>query len=481
MKIAHITSEMAPFARTGGLGEVCASLPLELAALGHEIMIFLPRYRRIPLEKYALNKAFECLPAAVGSKKKNARVFTLDYQERVKIYFIDCPEYFDREELYGIPQADYPDNDERFVFFQRAAMEIMKAEKSKPDIIHAHDWQAGLIPVYLKYLYKKDAVFKKTKSVFTIHNLAYQGNFPPDSLPTAGLDWEHFHMNRLEFYGKMSFLKGGLVDADVITTVSPRYAAEIKGEEFGCGMEGVLRSREKDLYGIVNGISQVDWNPAADTSIFANYSAEDMQGKAKCKEELQKECGFAPDAKVPLFAMISRLVDQKGLDILLPVIEKQADKIKAQFVILGTGSDAYHRRLKRLAQILPERLSVNFAFDEALSRRIYAGADVFLMPSRFEPCGLGQMIAMRYGTVPLVRETGGLADTVIDAEQPAGNGLVFQEHTAESLEAALLRAEKLFAKKKNWQQLISHGMRADFSWAVSAKKYVDLYSRIKGE
>ncbi|MBI4550347.1 MAG: glycogen synthase, partial [Candidatus Omnitrophica bacterium] len=343
----------------------------------------------------------------------------------------------------------------------------------------AHDWQTGLIPVYLKSLYKADPFFKRTKTVFTVHNLAYQGNFPPDTLPTTGLGWEEFQMDRLEFYGKASFLKGGIVYADLVTTVSERYAQEIQTAEFGCGLEGVLKKRKADLWGIVNGIDVDEWNPETDPDIVQNYSLSTLDKKQVNKEALQKENNLEVSRDIPLFGIVSRLADQKGFDILAPVLDDLALKLGAQFVLLGTGEEKYHLLLREELKKHPRKFGINISFDAKMAKRIYAGSDLFLMPSYYEPCGLGQLIAMRYGTVPVVRETGGLADTVVDFNPASqtGTGFVFRDYKPEALYRALKRACETFKDRKAWRELVKTAMKADFSWKTSAKKYAELYKQ----
>lgn len=480
MKIVFVSSEMAPYAKTGGLADVVGSLPWELNELGHDTAVILPRYKTVRLSPSAYRTIVEDLEVPIGAEKRYAQVHLVRHRQKLPVYLIHHDEFFGRDELYGTPRGDYPDNDRRFVFFQRASLELLKAINFKPDILHAHDWQTGLMPVYLKTLYQAEPFFKKTKTFFTIHNLAYQGNFPPDTLPTTGLGWEEFTMDRLEFYGKLSFLKGGIVYSDRVTTVSQRYAEEIQTQEFGCGLEGVLRLRAGDLSGIVNGIDVTEWNPETDPDLPSNYSLATLEKKAENKRVLQEENRIERNPEVPLFGMVSRLADQKGLDILAPAMETLAKEgVQAQFVILGTGQEKYHNILRDLGKKYPKEFGINIRFDAALAKRIYAGADFFLMPSHYEPCGLGQLIAMRYGTVPLVRETGGLADTVREFNRGTkeGNGIVFKEYTEKALIDALKRAIEIFKDKKAWSAVVKNGMTSDFSWTASAKKYAELYKQ----
>ena len=478
MRVAFVSPEMVPYAKTGGLADVVGTLPKEIHALGQEVLCFLPKYKKIDASRWPLKEVVDRLQVPVGSEIETGRVFRFDDTNGIQVYFIDQPEYFSRDELYGTPLGDYPDNDRRFIFFQRGVLETLKKLGLKPDIIHCHDWQTGLVAPYLKTLYANDPFFAKTKSVFTIHNLAYQGNFPPDSLPLTGLGWEMFRLERLEFWGKMSFLKGGLVYSDVLTTVSPRYAKEIQTKEYGCGMEGVLQTRKDDLVGIINGIDPDEWNPENDADLPSHFNIKKLEGKAQDKAALQKENHLPADARTPVFGIITRLADQKGLDILAPAVEGLV-KRGIQLVLLGTGEEKYHQIFKELAKKYPKQLGIHILFDAKLAKRIYAGSDVFLMPSRYEPCGLGQLISLRFGTVPLVRETGGLADTVKDFNPTTGEGtgFVFKEYDTKTFLATADRALAVFRDEKLWEKLVKNGMKCDFSWLASAKQYVDLYER----
>ncbi len=479
MHIVFVTSEMAPFAKTGGLADVLGALPPEVAKLGHRVSIFLPFYRRVKRQDLSLNSVLQDYPVPVGSEIENASLVSCQHG-KVTVYFVANPGYFDRDELYGTPLGDYPDNDQRFTFFQRAVIEGLKRLKCEADVFHCHDWQTGLVPVYLKTLYRGDPFYKKTKTIFTIHNLAYQGNFPPDSLPLTGISWDEFRYQRLEFYGKVSFLKGGLVYSDALTTVSERYAKEIQTPALGSGMDAVLAYRKEHLFGVINGINPDDWDPEHDPDLPANYSGRDWTKKALCKKMLQKEHHLVMDPEIPLFCFVGRLADQKGLDILASALEEMV-KEGWQFVLLGTGEDKYHHLLRDLGKHYPKNLAINITFDNKLAKRIYAGSDFFLMPSQFEPCGLGQMIALRFGTIPIVRLTGGLADTISEFDAPSGkgNGFIFSNFETTDLMKAMERAVAVFQNKAAWTKLVKNGMAADFSWAHSARRYVELYERIE--
>ena len=480
LRIVFASPEMVPYAKTGGLADVVGTLPKEIQTLGQEVLCFLPKYKKIDTSRWPLKEVVDRLQIPVGSEIETGRVFRYDDADGLQIYFIDQPEYFSRDELYGTPLGDYPDNDRRFIFFQRAVLEALKKLGLRPDVIHCHDWQTGLIAPYLKTLYANDPLFAKTKTIFTIHNLAYQGNFPPDSMPVTGLGWDMFRLERLEFWGKVSFLKGALVYSDALTTVSPRYAQEIQTKEYSCGMEGVLQMRRDDLVGIVNGIDPKEWDPENDPDLPFHFSAKKLEGKAQDKAALQKENHLPTDSRVPVFGMITRLADQKGLDILAPAVEGLV-KRGIQLVLLGTGEEKYHQLFRDLGKKYPRQMGIHILFDAKLAKRIYAGSDVFLMPSRYEPCGLGQLISLRFGTVPLVRETGGLADTVKDFNPTSGEGtgFVFKEYDTKAFLAAVDRALTTFRDEKLWSKLVKNGMKCDFSWHASAKKYLELYERVE--
>ena len=473
---------MAPFAKTGGLGDVVGSLAGAVRALGHEVSVFLPRYRSVDIQQWKLETAIDYFELIVGNQLEATRIFSKKLDNGVKVYFVEHPDYFMREELYGTLVGDYQDNDRRFIYFQRAALKAAEKLKLAPDIVHCHDWQTGLVPVYLKTAETTGyAPFQKARSVFTIHNLAYQGNFPPDSFLATGLGWEFYKSDFLEFYGKFSFLKGGLVFADAVTTVSERYSREIQTKEFGCGMEGVLAARKDSVTGIINGIDPKDWDPATDPEIDAKYDLKDLSGKKLNKAALQKENGFKADPNIPLLGFVARLVDQKGLDILLPVLEQLAQQQDIQMVLLGTGEEQYHQILRDLAKKNKKWFGVHIMFDPKMAKKIYAGSDMLLIPSYYEPCGLGQIIGLRYGTVPIVRATGGLADTIENFEPTLqkGNGFIFEDYTSDALHAAMLRAVKTFKQEKLWKTLVKNAMESDFSWAASAKKYEKLYETVK--
>lgn len=480
MNIVFAVSECVPFAKTGGLADVAGTLPGVIKRHGHDIRVCMPKYAHITPTAYQLKKLPIRLSIPVGKKKITASVWQ-GMMNTVPVYFIDQNSYFNRQCLYGTSEGDYPDNDDRFIFFNRAVLALLYKLKFKPDIIHCHDWQTGLIPVYLKNSHKYEAFFSHTASVFTIHNIAYQGLFDKGSLVKSGLDWKLFTMEGLEYYDKMSFLKAGIVYSDFITTVSPTYAHEIQSSgEFGFGMEGVLKSQSKKILGILNGIDYEEWDPRTDKLITATYNPpDDCAGKKICKREIQSSFSLTQEETVPLFGMVTRLVSQKGFDLLTSILSIILRE-HIQLVILGTGDIAYHQLLKKYAQAYKNVFNVSLKFDNKLAHKIYAGSDFFLMPSRYEPCGLGQMIAMRYGSIPIVMKTGGLADTVIDFEaKPAkGNGVVFKRYEPMALVGAFLRAIRYWKNSHNKRIITANMSTVNFTWERSAKKYCDLYHDI---
>ena len=463
MRVLFCSSEAFPYAKTGGLADVAGALPKALSLEGIEVMLALPKYKQVGyLAEDRINIGDREL-LAVGEKPS-------EEIEGVKTLFIRQDELFLRDSLYG-----YPDDAERFIFFSKAVLSLIKKLDWKPDVIHCSDWQTGLIPVYLKTTLNEDSFYKDIATVFTIHNLAYQGNFPPQTLHLAGLPWELFTFDKLEFWGNLSFMKGGIVYSDLITTVSPRYAEEIKTPEFGAGMEGALAYRADRLKGILNGIDYDVWNPAKDDYLFVPYDSSSLEKKAENKNSLQREVGL-PEKDVPLIGMVSRLASQKGFDILLSAIDDLLEK-DLQMIILGKGENEIEEGLKEKAEKHKEKLKVFLEFNEKLSHQIYGGCDIFLMPSLYEPCGLGQMIAMRYGTVPVVREIGGLADSVkeYDPSKGDGTGFLFKEYSPQALSDAVSKALQFYKNKSIWRKLRLNCMKMDFSWRFSARKYIEVY------
>lgn len=478
LNILMVASEAAPFAKTGGLADVVGALLQALQAYGHDVRLVMPWYRSVRAASGPLRKSRTTIPVPIGGAVYSV-AFRQGHLDQVPVYFIDVPELYDRQGLYGEQGQDYPDNALRFGLLSRAALELARKVAFQPDIVHAHDWQAGLVPVYLNQHLWRDPCFTETGSLFSIHNLGYQGLFNAETLVELGLDSSLASADRLEYFGRISLLKGGIRYADRVSTVSPTYCREIQTPECGMGLDGLLASRQASLHGILNGLDGTLWDPATDPALPKNYSAKDLRGKAICKAALQKELGLQPDPTVPIVAMVTRLDSQKGIDLLLDEWQKVLSR-KLQLVILGSGTPAYEQVLTDLAQTSPGRVAVSRLFSDLLARRIYAGSDLFLMPSRYEPCGLGQLIALRYGSVPLVRATGGLADTIVDRRTQAdqANGFVFQDYTGTALVEGLDRALSAYHQDETWQALRQTGMQQDFSWQRASSAYTDLYRRI---
>ena len=482
MRIVYVASEVVPFAKTGGLADVAGALPAELAKLGHDVCIFMPYYQTVRQNDSRVHTTDIRVSVLVRERRVSGEIMCSTVpNSNVPVYFVRNDAYYDRTHLYGDERGDYPDNCERFAFFCRALLEAVPLVFGPCDIFHCNDWQSALIPVYLKTLYRDRANLRPARSVLTIHNLAYQGLFSGEELAVTGLDLSLYNWRQMEFYGKLCLLKGGLVFADALTTVSERYSQEIQTPEYGCRLQGVLQERAQDLCGIINGVDYRVWDPAVDPLITARYGPDDLAGKGICKRHLQDKCGL-PRTSAPVIALISRLTAQKGLDLIAAVID-QMMQLDVQLVVLGTGDAEFHAMFERMASQYPERISATLAFDNAFAHEIEAGADMFLMPSRYEPCGLNQFYSLRYGTVPIVRETGGLADSITDFSPEAlaegrANGFSFAEYEAEALLAAVRRAADVYKERETWQRLMLNGMRQDWSWASSAQKYIRLYEKV---
>lgn len=473
LTVVIAASEATPFAKTGGLADVAGALPVALKHLGCRVIVCMPYYREVAAKGFEIEETGLQVAVNMGRRTVRAEVF-LGHQHGVPFYFIKRDEFFDRGYLYGTPEGDYFDNLERFTFFSRAVLEVIKARDLNPDIIHCNDWQTGLIPAYLKDIYRGEAAFSKTATVMTIHNIAYQGQFPANLFDVTGLGYYLFNPEGLEFWGNLNLLKSGIVFSEVITTVSRGYSLEIQTPDYGYGLEGVLKKRKADLFGVLNGVDYTEWDPATDTHIPHNYTIEDMKGKFDCRKKLLKTFGLKAKAKTPVLGMISRLADQKGIDILAEAMPGLM-KLDIAVIILGSGDRRYQELLFDLAGHFPEKLAVKIAFNNALSHLVEAGSDMFIMPSRYEPCGLNQIYSLKYGTVPVVRATGGLDDTVRDFSEESGNGFKFREYSAEALVEKVGEAVEAFGNKNAWAELQRRGMSEDFSWNDAAKKYVELY------
>jgi starch synthase len=479
-----VGSEALPFSKTGGLADVLGALPQSLTHLGWEATVVLPRYRGV-----TSGKLVDRFAIRIDGYSADVGFFEAVLDRGGRALLIDEPALFQREELYAVGNVDYPDNPLRFALLARAALEWSIRHGEAPSVVHAHDWQAGLVPVYLRTLYRSHPALGGTPTVFTIHNLAYQGLFDPSWLPRLDLSWELLSIERMEFWGRISFLKGGINDADLITTVSPTYAREIQTPEMGSGFDGILRRRAADLVGILNGIDTDRWDPAHDPYVPQPFGPDKLEGKSAAKKAVLARYNLAADKSAlarPLVGMISRMVDQKGLDLIAALVDV-LPQLDLAFVVLGTGETRYQDMWRQLARRYPDRIGAVIGFDEGLAHLIEAGADMFLMPSRFEPCGLNQMYSLRYGTVPIVRRVGGLSDTVAEAPptRPLGaprtaapsTGFVFDDYTPGALLDVLRRALKVFKNKQKWRGIQVAGMRQEHSWDRSAREYVKIYER----
>jgi starch synthase len=478
MHIAFAASECVPFSKTGGLADVVGALPRALAALGHQVSVYVPRYRQTKLEDPQTVVNSVTIP--FDDKYRFCSVVTAGTSAGVRFYFVDYPPYFDRDALYGGPVGDYPDNAERFALFSRAVLEASKI-LGVPHVFHCHDWQSALVPVMLRTLYAEDPAFRDVATVFTIHNMGYQGLFPPDTLPLLTLPWDLFTISKMEFFGQVNFLKGALVLSDYVTTVSRKYSQEIQTTEYGFGLEGVLRSRSATVAGILNGVDYDEWSPQTDKFIGAKYSPQDLSGKVKCKQDLLSAFGIKnADAKTPVIGIVSRFAAQKGFDLISQIMDRLARE-EMVMVVLGSGDKLFEEMFLRLQKQFPNKIAVKIAYDNSLAHKVEAGADMFLMPSRYEPCGLNQIYSLKYGTVPIVRATGGLDDTIDpwDARIGKGTGFKFSDYNGEALLTTTRQALLAYQDPSSWQTLMRNGMGRDFSWGASAREYGKVYERAR--
>ena len=478
--VFFLSPEVAPFAKTGGLADVAGSLPSALHRLGVEVAVALPFYRLIKEANLSIWEKIPKLEVPLGEEALPCKVFETKTAEGISVYFLDREDLFDRPHLYGTPEGDYYDNFERFCFFSRAALLFAKSTGFHFRIAHCHDWQTGLVPAYLRTVYHADPFFVNTATVFTIHNLGYQGLFPKSKLPISGIPQSEFNPEGIEYWDKISLLKAGISYSDAITTVSQKYSEEIKTPELGQGMDGFLRKRGGAFYGILNGVDYGGWNPFRDPHIPFNYDSGKLEAKKQNKAALMEELGLRPSSnEQPLLGMVSRLSSQKGFDLVLQIAE-DAVKLKALLVILGEGDEIYQSALVDLSRKHGENIAVRIGFDDPLAHRIMAGADMLLIPSLYEPCGLTQMYALKYGTVPIVRATGGLDDTIepFDPAKKSGNGFKFGPYKAEALLGAVQEAFLVFRNKEAWKTLMLNGMKEDFSWDRSARRYLGIYQAL---
>jgi starch synthase len=474
-RILMVASEATPFAKTGGLADVIGALPAALHAAGQQVAVVMPWYRSVRLAS-SPKEAFRDLRVYIGPRDYRVDIFETS-EGGVTFYLVCCPPLFDRPALYGEHSTDYPDNHIRFGVFCRAALDVAR-HLFLPDILHCHDWQAALAPIYLRYAFRGDPTFLGIRVLFTVHNLGYQGLFPPEALYDLGIGRDAFRPNVLEFFGRVNLLMGGMHFSDAINTVSRGYAREIQTPEFGFGLDGFLRARANRLSGIVNGVDYKAWSPETDVNIARNYSVDDLQGKQVCKRALLEQFHLpTTNLSRPVIGMVSRMVTQKGFDLL----EKAAKDLLAEDItltVLGSGDLVYEKLFRDLAAAHPGKVGVQIGYDEALAHRVEAGADVFLMPSYYEPCGLNQIYSLRYGTVPIVRAVGGLEDTIVDDGAAAGGaatGFKFRDYTETALLTAVRRALSVYANQSRWREIMRRGMRQDFSWEYSAGQYAALY------
>lgn len=477
MKVLYVASEAVPFAKTGGLADVAGSLPKALKAEGVDVRVIMPKFGKIP-EKF--RNAMEHVYDGEISVSWRSKYVGLDKIEHdgVIYYFVDNEEYFRREGFYG-----YGDDAERFSFFCRAVLNLLPAMDFWPDVIHTNDWHSGLVNVLLKLEHQGDERYEKIRTLYTIHNLKYQGVFPKDVMSDVlGLDWKYFNNGDLEFYDAVNFMKGGLIYADYISTVSKTYAKEIQYEYFGEHLDGLLRSRQDTLFGIVNGIDYDVYNPSTDKNLYEGYDVTTLDRKADNKVLLQKDLGLPISRRTPMVAMVTRLVAAKGLDLVVRMMDEILQHEDIQFVLLGTGDKEYEDWFKGLAWRFPKKMSANIYFSNQLAQRIYAASDIFLMPSNYEPCGIGQLIALRYGSVPIVRETGGFKDTIIPYNKytKKGNGFRFADYNAHEMMYALKRALSAYENYEEWKQIVENAMNSDYSWKASAREYKALYEKLTG-
>lgn len=478
MKILIVSSEVLPFAATGGLAELAGSLPVSLKKLGHDVRVMTPKYKVIDEKTFPFSTLIDKIGIPISNRIDNSTILEGALGESVPVYFIKNDSYYGRDDLYGDLQGDYPDNAERFIYFSRSILEVCKAMNFAPDVLHCADWQTGLIPVYLNKFYHKDPFFAQIATVFTIYNLAYQGLFWHYDMHLTGLDWDLFTPDGLEYYGKINLMKGGLLWTDILSTISPTYSEEIQTKESGHGLEGVIQYRSNDLYGVVNGVDYTVWNPETDTLIAQNYSANALAGKTACKKDLLNVFELPVNTDLPVIGMVSHLDDQRGCDLTAEIIDDMM-KLELYFIIMGTGYEKYHKLFHYMREKYPEKMGVRFEYDTTLDHKILAGADMFLMPSRYEPCGSHQLYSLKYGTIPIVHSVGGLNDTVkmFQPKENIGTGIKFYNYQAEDLLNAIKNGMDVYQEKTSWHPMIVRAMAEDFSWDFSAREYEKLYHK----
>ena len=478
MKILLASSEVHPFSKTGGLADMVGAMGKSLARAGHEVAVISPLYRGVAKKVPELRREDYVLDIPLGDRRVEGELWSFEEEERLTVSFLRQPGYFDRPGLYQENGVDYPDNAERYTFFCKCVAHIARHHPFKPDVVHGHDWQAGLVPVFIHFQEREDGWTGAPATCLTIHNLAYQGVFAKTAFALTNLPWSYFTPQSLEYYGGINFLKAAILFSDMLTTVSPRYAREITTEALGCGLDDLLRKRQADLAGILNGVDYSEWQTLDNPYLLGPYSIETLDEKRKQKEALQLELGLPVDASVPLFGTVTRLAEQKGLDIQIAALEEMLPN-PMQFALLGSGEAKYELALRRLALRHPTKVAVRIGYDHGLSHRIEAGSDFFLMPSRFEPCGLNQMYSLRYGAIPIVRVTGGLDDSVVDINESfeKANGIKFQEYSPRALAKAIRKALTLFQNRELMEHFLQNGMAMNFSWEKTSAEYLAVYRR----
>lgn len=478
MRLLLASSEVHPYSKSGGLADMVAALAKALGRAGHQVGLVTPLHRGIRAKFSGLERMDYFLEVPVGTERIRGEVWTLRPSEGLTVYFIEQPEFFDRAGLYNEANRDYPDNARRFIFFSKCVAHLSRYLTWQPEIVHVHDWQVGLVPALIQHAQRSDGWTNPPRTVLTIHNLAYQGNFPRADFAMTNLPWDLFSPDGLEFFGQMSCLKAAVRFSDLLTTVSPRYAREITTAEYGCGLEAILRARQQSLVGILNGVDYDEWNTAANPHLKFPYTAASPGGKTANKIELQRDLGLPVDPEIPMFGSITRLADQKGVDIQLGALEEML-AANMQFVLLGSGAPEFERAYSSLAKRFPDKVAVTLGYNQGLSHHIEAASDFFLMPSRFEPCGLNQMYSQRYGTLPIVRITGGLDDSVTDLGEndSAANGIKFSEYSVRALSKAIRKALVLYSTKPLLRAMQENAMKLDFSWGRTAAEYEQVYRK----
>jgi starch synthase len=479
LPVLFVTPEAVPFAKTGGLADVAGALPRFLQALGCDVKVVMPYYRMVKESGHPLQYLGQEIEVSIGDETLRADIYQGRLNPDIPVYFIGRDEFFDREYLYSTPRGDYFDNAERFIFFSKAALTLCQLMSFSPAIIHHHEWQTGLIPAYLRSIYQNDPLFSRTAAVFTIHNIAYQGIFKKEKFGLTGLPIEMYNPEGIEFWERINFMKAGIVYAHMINTVSQKYSEEIQTSEYGYGLEGILRKRKEALSGILNGVDYYDWDPSRDPHLIARYNSQNLSEKRECKKDLLKEFHLPPSLEnFPLLGVISRLADQKGFDLLAEILD-ELFTLDIGFVLLGTGEQKYHDLFTEIARKYPKKAGIRIAYDDRLAHKIEAGADFFLMPSKYEPCGLNQIYSLKYGTIPIVRATGGLDDTIVnyDSITGKGNGFKFVRYDAKEFLNQMKVAIGFYSQPEHWKQLLRNAMASDFSWQRSAEAYLRLYRK----